>query len=136
MLPHALFAPPALQVVPVQQPIEQDVPSQVHIPVVVSQACPVMHAGPLFCHWPHASHCCGCAPLHCALPGVHVGALGQEHAPQVQVCEHVRVPYVLQDCVAGGSQGPCPVQEPAIHMPPAPHVSVSVPQFMQASLRV
>jgi hypothetical protein len=40
----------------------------VHMPAVQTLG----HGWPLFCHWPEASHFCGCCPLHCLSPGTQV----------------------------------------------------------------
>lgn len=68
--------------------------------------------------------------------GVHTGAARQEHAPQLQVLEHVCVPNVLHACAAPMAQVPCPAQLPLTHVQLILHVSVSVPQLPQASIRV
>lgn len=136
MLPHELSALPWLQVLPAQQPVPQVVMSQTQVPVVLSHPCPTVHAGPLFCHWPQLSHFCGWSTLHCTLPGVHCGWLGQEQAPHVHDGEHVWVPYVLQGCMVDWAQTPWPMHVPATHVPPEPHVSVSMPQLPQVAVRV
>jgi hypothetical protein len=47
-LPHASSWFPGLQVVPLQQPRPQEVVLQTHVPAL--HCCPVMQAGPEFCH--------------------------------------------------------------------------------------
>jgi hypothetical protein len=86
-------------------------------------------------HWPHASHVCTplLVALHCLAPGVHTGALGQEHGPQPQDGVHVCVPYVLHACVAFAAHAPCPPHVPSCHTPLALHVCVLVPQFPHAT---
>jgi hypothetical protein len=57
-------------------------------------------------------------------------------APHAHIVEHVWTPYVLQDCLAVGMQTPWFWHVPAIHIPAESHVSVSVPQLPQGTLRV
>jgi hypothetical protein len=66
--------------------------------------------------------------MHVPCPGMHVGGIGQEHAPQPQVELHVCIPYMLHFCDVPGAQ-PCPLHDPCAQLPVESHVSISVPQL-------
>ena len=65
--------------------------------------------------------------------GEQVAPEGHEHEPQAQLEEQTSLPYVLHACDEFGEHTPCPLQLPVCHVPPE-HVSVSVPQFPQATV--
>jgi hypothetical protein len=52
--PHAMSVGGEVQTLPVQHPVAHVVDVQAHWPF--THVWVAVHIGPLFCHWPHASH--------------------------------------------------------------------------------
>jgi hypothetical protein len=65
-------------------------------------------------------------------PGLHAAPAGHEHAPQVQLDEHVNVPYVLHGSDSLGEHAPWPKHAP-MAQDPWVQVSVSLPQLPHAA---
>jgi hypothetical protein len=133
-MPHAVFELPGSHPFASQQP-----PAQVT--TLHGWHPPPMHTwdpqgAPLAAHWPHASHAAGALATQPPIePGVHTAADGHEHGPHAHAVEHVCIPYVLHAPVEAGAHAPSFAHVP-VHSPVGSHVSASVPQFPQGTVRV
>jgi hypothetical protein len=73
-----------------------------------------VHAGPMFCQVPVASQVCGCCPLHCVAPGVHVPPQAPPTHTYAQTDpEFCQVPDESQVCGWPVLQR----EAPGVHMP-------------------
>jgi hypothetical protein len=105
-------------------------PWLLHIPLHIPPThVPLVHVTG-FPYCPHAPHVSTPPDAHVDCPGVHAGAVAQEHAPQAQLAVQVCVPYVLHPWVEPGTHAPCVEHVPLLcQVPLDVHVCVSIPQL-------